>query len=65
MPADKFDGVKYPVPADGSYLVEPHLDGDRKELKALIADYLQQLDLHQRVPMTISALDEILDTRSL
>jgi hypothetical protein len=63
MPADQFDGVKDPVPGNGSYLVEPHLGGDRKELKGLIADYLQQVELHQRVPMTMSALDEVLDTR--
>jgi len=65
MPGDHFDAGKQPTRANGSYLVEPDLGGDRKELRALVLDYLQQVALHQRVPMAASALEDVPDTSPL
>jgi hypothetical protein len=65
MPADQFDGEDEPQLAGGSYLVEPDLSRSDTELQALIADYLQQAELHQRLPMTVPFLEDLFDTRPL
>ncbi len=65
MPADQFDCEDEPLPANGSYLVEPDLADSDRELQALVTDYLQQAELHQRLPMTVPFLEDLFDTRPL
>jgi hypothetical protein len=62
MPADRFDATDDPAASNDSYLVEPDLSRNTDELEALIADYLQQVAAHRRVPMTVPLLEGALET---
>lgn len=65
MPADQFDRATEPAPAAGSYVVEPELSTDPGELDALVTDYLKQVELHARVPMTVPWLKDVVGTLPL
>jgi hypothetical protein len=62
MPADQFDCAEKPLGTEGSYVVESELSSSYAELAALIADYLNQVAVHQRLPMSVPLLGEFLET---
>jgi hypothetical protein len=47
---------------EGSYVVEPQLSSNEEELVALVTDYLNQVAVHQRLPMSVRLLAEFLET---
>jgi hypothetical protein len=62
VPADQFDCAEKPLDAEGSYVVESELSSSDAELTALVADYLNQVAFHQRLPMSVPLLTEFLET---
>lgn len=64
LPADQFDATEDPLRRDDSYLVEPGLSGNERELEALVADYLHQVAVHRCVAMTVPLLEGIFDAPS-
>jgi hypothetical protein len=47
---------------EGSYVVESELSNSDAELTALVADYLNQVAVHQHLPMSVPLLAEFLET---
>jgi hypothetical protein len=58
----QFDCAEKPLDTEGSYVVEPQLSSNEEELVALVTDYLNQVAVHQRLPMSVRLLAEFLET---
>jgi hypothetical protein len=65
VPAALVDDAEEPLAANDVYVVEPQLSADGEELVAVVADYVQQVALHRRIPMTVALLDDLFDADSL
>jgi hypothetical protein len=62
IPADQYDFAEQPLATEGSYVVESELSNSDAELTALVADYLNQVAVHQHLPMSVPLLAEFLET---
>lgn len=64
VPAEMYGAVASGLDTPDTYVVEPQLPiSDTSELKALVADYLDQAAERDRVPMTFSRLGDYLEKR--